>query len=124
MNRDIDTAVEERLFDLLREKTFAADLGQGPILHLVTGRADNDDFHRNAFMLRQQAVADLFRLDYSQRRSPRANFQDCFHLPSLPGSAGRRKGFSHRFNRFATGNTDHAKNERNSILSGHHRPCR
>ena len=77
MHREIDRAVDQRLVDLLGEQPLAADVGERPVLHHVSGRADRAQFDSPGV----EAVgggkprAHLARLRERKRTAARADAQ-------------------------------------------------
>ena len=64
MNGDIDVAFDESGIEFLREKAFAARLGQRPVLNPVACRADDFDLEmcRVQMVRRGETLAQLMRL--------------------------------------------------------------
>src|SRR5690606_5820584 len=89
---EIDSAVCQRLFDLLGKKPLAADLGKRAILNAVARRRhgnDFDGFFRKTMRL-HQAATRLVSLGESKLAAPRAYLQRailqgcCLHIaPSM-----------------------------------------
>jgi hypothetical protein len=78
VHRQIDRAVEQRLFDLLREQPLAARFGKRPVLDPVARGADRDqlDGRRGKPVDGDQRFADELRLLEGQRTAPRADPQN------------------------------------------------
>ena len=81
MHGEIDPAIQQRFFDFLCEKPFAADLGQAAILDAVAAGSDDDGLDVGFL---SQAGSDEMgaqhgRLGERERAAARADFQFCVH---------------------------------------------
>ena len=77
MDRDIDRAIQQRLFDLAREQALAADFLQRLVEDLVPRHLDHHDLEGilGQGKGRHQAAARLVRLPEGQRRAAGADLQ-------------------------------------------------
>ena len=92
MHRDVDAAVQERLFDLAREQALAADLFQRLVKDLVAGDLDHHDRERRLGQRKglHQTSAHLMRLPQRKWGTSGADLQRLgggrkrmTHAPSL-----------------------------------------
>jgi len=79
MDGDVDPTVQQRLLDLLREQSLAADLGQRTVEEPVSGGADDLEAHgilrRELRHRRGKGVADHARLRERERRAAGADHE-------------------------------------------------
>ena len=78
MHREIDAAGQQCFLDLFGEEPLAAGVGKRPVLHDVTGGADDLDLDRRGIDARRrgQPALHFTRLHQRQRRTARTDAQE------------------------------------------------
>ena len=77
MHRDVDAALQQRLFDLAGEQPLAADVLQRAVLDLVAHHLDHHDLERRLGQRERhpQTAPHLMRLPQGKRRATGSNLQ-------------------------------------------------
>src|SRR5829696_2586507 len=85
MDREVDPARQQSLFDFLGEKTLTPGFRQRPVLDHVAGRADrlDGDVFGIDTVRSGDAVTHRPRLGQRQRTAARADAQDCWLVRGL-----------------------------------------
>ncbi len=97
MNRDIDFARCERLFEFFDEQSFAADIGERSGRELVAAGANFDDLDFEFGNLRRQPRAHYRRLRQRELARPRSNFDFKLWLKRHPFSDRHHRADKPRF---------------------------